>query len=111
MALYALIHTGSEPPPPYSALFERHQQEFIKTLYACNFIQPFDWGSWQDEAAKYIDYPHLLDSAALETVIKLLTAHVRKERFCNGHLAWVISNGHLLKILKRLSEIRKKQAI
>jgi len=55
--------------------------EFIKTLYACNFIQPFDWGLWQDEAAKYIDYPDLLDSADLETVIKLLTTHVRKDRF------------------------------
>jgi lipid-binding SYLF domain-containing protein len=26
MAPYALTHTGPEPPPPYSALFERRQQ-------------------------------------------------------------------------------------
>lgn len=42
---------------------------------------------------------------------KLLTTHVRKERFCSGHLAGMIENGHILALLKRLAAIRADMVI
>ncbi|MFZ3135993.1 MAG: DUF6508 domain-containing protein [Thermodesulfovibrionales bacterium] len=90
---------------PY--IYSHKVSEFITTLYRCNFIQEFDWTSWHDECEKYQKDPHLIGDINLETIIKLLTTHVRADRFVSGHLVSVIDDGHLLKILQRLAEIRR----
>ena len=82
--------------------------QFIDVLYKHNFIIVFEYPSWQTEAKKYIEDPKLLESADLLILMKLLTLHIRKERFCSGHLAEVIDTGHLVKILERLKEIKIK---
>jgi O-acetyl-ADP-ribose deacetylase len=91
---------------PYS--YSGRVNQFIDTLYKHNFIISYDYPSWQPEAIKYVEDPKLLESADLLTLQKLLTLHVRKERFCSGHLASVIDEGHLLKILERLKKLRLK---
>jgi len=35
----------------------------------------------------------------------LLTIHVRKERFCEGHLACVCESGHIVSVLKKLKQL------
>jgi O-acetyl-ADP-ribose deacetylase len=90
---------------PY--IYSHKVSEFITTLYRCNFIQEFDWSSWHHECEKYQKDPHLIGDINLETIIKLLTTHVRADRFVSGHLVSVIDDGHLLKILQRLAEIRR----
>ncbi len=84
--------------------------DFIQALYESEFVQPFDWTEWQDEAEKYVQDPGLLDDAGLETIIKLFTTHVRKERFCDGHLGTMILNGHILRLLQRLEKLAKQAA-
>jgi len=79
---------------------------FIKDLYENNFIIRFNHSCWQEEALKYFNDPKLLDSANLLILRKLLTLHVRKDRFCAGHFAHMIDTGHILNILKRLKIIR-----
>ena len=66
----------------------------------------FDYLRWLNEAKKYIEDPKLLESADLLTLRKLLTLHIRKERFCSGHLAAAIDTGHLVKILERLKVLK-----
>jgi hypothetical protein len=90
-------------PYLYDAVVDR----LVDALYAGGFIEPFDWPSWQDQAKEYVDHPDLLASADLEVLQKLFTTHVRKERFCSGHLAAMIRCGHLTAVLKRLAEIRQ----
>ncbi len=85
-------------------------QDFIGILYDEGFIRPFDWGAWQGEPMKYFEDPASLDSADLDTISKLLTLHVRKDRFCGGHLADMIESGHILAILRRLKAIREEMA-
>ena len=80
--------------------------QFINILYKHNFIIVFDHTSWQPEALKYIENPKFLESADILTLRKLLTLHVRKERFCSGHLATAIDTDHLIKILERLEELK-----
>lgn len=80
--------------------------QFLDTLQKHDFIIVFDHPSWQPEAFKYIENPKLLKSADILTLRKLLTLHTRKERFCSGHLASVIDTGHLVKIFKRLKELK-----
>ena len=91
---------------PY--IYSEKVSEFITTLYRCNFIQEFDWSSWHDECEKYQKEPHLMSDINLEIIIKLLTTHMRADRFITGHLVSVIDNGHLLKILERLAEIKRE---
>ena len=48
-----------------------------------------------------------IESAGAETLQKWFTTHVRKERFCEGHLAPVIENRHIVTLLRRLKVIRE----
>jgi len=41
-------------------------------------------------------------------VCELLTAHVRGDRFVEGHLASVFESGHITAILRRLKQIREE---
>ncbi len=78
---------------------------FVQDLYDNNIIYSFDWPAWQEEAERLHNDPEALASADLETLRKLLTVHVRKDRFSEGHLAAVIRDGHVLAILKTLEEL------
>jgi O-acetyl-ADP-ribose deacetylase len=80
--------------------------QFIKGLYRENLVIDFDWVAWKDEAAKYLENPSQIESADLETLQKLITTHVRADRFNSGHLAQMVENGQILAILKRLAAIR-----
>lgn len=80
--------------------------EFLDILYKHNFIIIFNHPKWQPEALKYIEDPELLKSADILTLRKLLTLHIRKERFCSGHLAAAVDTGHLVKILERLKVLK-----
>jgi len=84
--------------------------DFIETLHEESFIGLYDLDKWQDEAVRYIEDPALLDKADLETIRKLLTLHVRKDRLCGGHLADMIACGQILAILQRLKAIRDEMA-
>lgn len=77
---------------------------FIRALSGNGFIQPFDWMNWR-EGEQLVDNPELLRRANLQTLRKLLTAHVRADRFTEGHLAGTFESGHIAMILKRMAEI------
>ena len=80
--------------------------DFYKGLYEKGLIIQFDWGAWK--AAKgYIDNPDLLAKAPLIDCLKLLTSHIRADRFAEGHLASVLNDGHIADILRRMREIRE----
>ena len=82
--------------------------EFLEILYANAWVTPkVDWGEWQHVAAEYVDSPEKIQSADVETVQKLFTTHVRKDRFWEGHLASMFENGHIVALLRRLKEIRE----
>jgi hypothetical protein len=90
---------------PYS--YSKEFNRFITALYTEKFVISFDWTNWQHEANRFVTSPELLNVADISTIQKLFTSHVRKERFCSGHLAQLIDNGHFLTILHRLEAIRK----
>ena len=80
--------------------------EFQQILYANDWVTPkVDWVEWQDVAEEYVDSPEKIKSADVVTVQKLFTTHVRKDRFCEGHLASMFENGHIVALLRRLKEI------
>jgi Family of unknown function (DUF6508) len=84
-------------------------RSFEKACYDNGLVQPFDWPAWASTARKYMRDPNLVASARFSTCIKLLTAHLRAERYCDGHLQVVLSSGHINAILRRLQAISKQR--
>ena len=92
---------------PYFS-FSPEVDEFIGALRKQGMIIPFDWRSWREEAERYQTNPEALETADLLTLRKLLTVHVRAERFSEGHLASVFESGHMTAILRRLKGLRSE---
>ena len=94
---------GQFPYYSYSAEVSR----FMAALYKENFVIHFAWPSWKETAEGYMDRPETLAEADLLTLRKLLTTHVRNDRFVEGHMAGMLVNGHITAILRRLQAIRQ----
>ncbi len=94
---------------PYFA-FSPEVDRFIAALYRQSIIIPFDWRSWSDEAKRYESDPDALEASDLLTLRRLLTAHVRADRFVEGHLAGLFQSGHVTAILRRLKDIHDSMA-
>ena len=88
-------------PYIYSPTVDR----LIHALYENNFVQPFDWGSWQNQARTYMENPARVGEVDLETIVKLFTTIVRSDRFCSGTIAGFLNNGFILALLNRLKNI------
>jgi len=81
-------------------------RELMRSLNENHLVQPFDWSSWQPTAEKICKAQSLVSKASLETCTKLITLHVRKDRFCGGHFGEMVRSGHISAILHRLAELR-----
>jgi len=93
--------------------FDEVVMEFVQILYDNDWVTPnFDWTEWQESAKQYVESPKMIESANTMTSQRLLTTHARADRFCEGHLASMFENGHLLALLRRLqvlwSEMKRK---
>ncbi len=86
--------------------FSEALSRFHSAVYDSGFVFSFDWPAWQDEARRYYDQPELLRRADLQVIRKLITVHVRKERFCEGHLPAAVESGHMAAVLHRLKQLR-----
>ena len=83
--------------------FDEIVMDFIQVLYNNDWVTPqFDWTEWQESAKQYIESREMVESADAVTIQKLLTTHARADRFCEGHLASMFENGHILALLQRL---------
>ncbi len=78
---------------------------FVAALGDADLLLQFDWGAWIEEARHYMADPGRVAAADLLTLRRLLTTHVRADRFTEGHLASVFESGHIVAILRRLKEI------
>jgi len=85
--------------------YSRESVGFVETLYSSGVVFDFDWPEWQAEAERLVSDQEALAAADLSTLRKLLTTHVRKDRFCEGHLASVLESGHIASILRRITTL------
>jgi hypothetical protein len=105
-AVFGAWHSPEGAMPYYS--MSREAMDFVQALYDEGIVYPFDWKSWQGEAEKYVSDPEALKEADLLVLRKLLTTHVRKDRFVEVHLASMLASGHITAILRRLKELREQ---
>lgn len=82
-------------------------ERLIRAVYDHHLIVfEFDWTSWHDDAQRFLD-PAVVLTATLDDVRRLLTLHVRQDRFVEGHFAEMISRGHIAMLLRRLGELAR----
>ncbi len=79
--------------------------EFMAACHANGFVQrTFNWPAWAKRGERYIDDNILVAKTKLTTCVKLIMESVRYERFCDGHLEFVIKSGHISAVLRRLKQ-------
>ena len=77
---------------------------FNKMIYQEGWVlDGFEWPEWAqtDEFKDLFSKPEALGKASADQLAKLLTALVRKERFCEGTMASACSDGLLARITER----------
>lgn len=86
--------------------YEPQVSRFIQAVYDTGAILwGFDWPAWQEHAVRYVEQPGYLAGADLDICRRLLTTHVRKDRFVDGHVGAMIESGHIVAVLKRIEQI------
>lgn len=89
---------------PYASLSDR-VMEFVEACYQANLVQSFDWSAWAKKNADLAHEGKGIESADLDGIIRLVTAHIRADRFVEGHLLEILKSGLMRRIVERLQEI------
>ena len=83
---------------------------FVQACYDENFVQPFDWNEWSNRHETELREDAFIAQASISRIIRLLTTHIRADRFCDGHLLSVLEDGTIVRILDRLNAISSEQS-
>jgi hypothetical protein len=81
---------------------------FFQTAQEMQWVLPdFDWSAWagSEEAQRLRNDEEALAGASLEQLSKLLTAAVRRDRFCEGAMAESFDSGLVTGVLRRMAAI------
>lgn len=79
-------------------------EALLEAAYRLGWVMAdFDWPTWSrgPECQRLVLNSDEIGSADALTLAKLLTAHLRQDRFCEGHLVSAFDSGHLLAIVRR----------
>ncbi len=88
--------------------------EYDETTVA--FFHAAGWAKWADfgyvpaAAAKMLADAGFIRTASIEQVKTMLTYCVRGERFCDGHWDTMIRQGHICRLLDRLTVLYEQLA-
>lgn len=78
----------------------------ITLLDEIKFLEVFDYNTWAKEQGwDYVMSPETLDNSDTETLRKLMTTHVRTNRFVEGHWDQLLLTGYISRFLARLQEL------
>jgi hypothetical protein len=75
--------------------------KLMRVLADNNFVQPFDWVSWEHEAVRFFRSTSKLENANLETCVELLILYVQRTGSVKGRIQRIlkrigrISNAHI----------------
>lgn len=85
-------------------------REFLTQLDFSGLVEPFDYSAWLAQEGITIiggkqERSDLIGHADLETLSKLVTAHMRIDRFVEGHLNQLMEEGFFVRVLERIREL------
>ncbi|HEX8172019.1 MAG TPA: DUF6508 domain-containing protein [Thermoanaerobaculia bacterium] len=104
--LRRVVNIGAARDLTQATGYHTDKHELLQVLHETGFVEPFDWGSWvQEQAAGLLDDPAALDAADLDTLRRLVTAHIRMDRFADGHLDEVLASGYMDRAIERARQL------
>lgn len=88
-------------------IWDKEATAFHKMVYEQEWVVDFDWTGWVEtkEFKKMMDSQNGIETATPVQLAKLITALVRKERFCEGTLSEAATSGLLERITRRASQL------
>lgn len=90
-----------------SAVYEATQLENqLAAMEFTGFAAPFDWQSEFSDRREDLESREAVASANLELLRKIMTAHMRIDRFDDGHLERLVASGYWTNCLERLRDLR-----
>jgi hypothetical protein len=92
-----------------NAMLTKEATEFCEACYENKFVQDFNWSEWSQSRQKLISSGDGIEDLDLADIGRLLTAHIRGDRFCDGRLLAVMHSGQMTRILKRLVVLNGKE--
>lgn len=78
------------------------KSQIIELIYDNELIYPFDWTNWKEGVNFIENENHNYEEKDLIFLIKLLTLHVRKDRFCEGWLDQMLNDKTIFYILSAI---------
>lgn len=78
--------------------------KFLKIVHNLPLMVVFDWSGWEEGTNMINDIDFDYDKIDIPTKCKIITAIVRKDRFCDGTIASAFEDGLILKILKSIQK-------
>ena len=78
--------------------------KFLKIVHNLPLMVVFDWSGWEEGTNMINDIDFDYDKIDIPTKCKIITAIVRKDRFCEGTIASAFEDGLILKILKSIQK-------
>jgi hypothetical protein len=74
----------------------------LREAHRAGLVTSFDWPTWMTGRGRELHgHPDEIAGATLEECRRLLVAHLRRDRFVDGHLRNVIDDGEVPAILRR----------
>ncbi len=78
------------------------KSQIIEVIYTNELIYPFDWTNWK-EGINFIESEQkTYEDKDVMFLIKLLTVHVRKDRFCEGWIDEKLNDKTIFQILNTI---------
>lgn len=83
---------------------------FLAVLHRSRFLLDFDWMHTFDRASGRKLLEKDVGLLTLAELRKVLTYHVRMDKFCRGHLDELVQNGSFEGMVRRLGELKQRKA-
>ncbi len=101
-----LVAPGKAPDATWSMPYWDYSdlvRDFVETAYRTGWVDCTDWVAWTETAGgkRMLYEQDAVATADLDQLRCLVTALIRKDRFCDGTLAEAIESGLILRVVAR----------
>lgn len=88
-----------------SEAFDDALPGFLSALHGSKFMVPYDWMTYVASREEEWKDPAVLQGMDAETFQRFVIAHVRNDRFVQGHLQHLAESGYLAEVAARARDL------
>lgn len=81
-------------------------EEFLVDVYTSGFVVSYDWPQYYAENKSLLNDAAALQAMDLDSFRRIVIAHLRMDRFSEGHLRHLLDTGYFAALVERASQLR-----